>query len=77
VEANQIAHREAGHWGVPTIAFNGKPFFGQDRFDQFKWRLEQQGLKRRAPCRPSGNPRLNRQRLGYLKGPPWIAFALA
>ncbi len=49
VEANQIAHREAGHWGVPMIAFNGEPFFGQDRFDQFNWRLEQQGLKRRAP----------------------------
>jgi 2-hydroxychromene-2-carboxylate isomerase len=29
------------------IAFNNEPFFGQDRFDQFKWRLEQQGLKAR------------------------------
>jgi len=47
IEANQIAQREAGHYGVPMIAFNGEPFFGQDRFDQFKWRLEQQGLKRR------------------------------
>jgi 2-hydroxychromene-2-carboxylate isomerase len=47
VEASQIAQREAGHYGVPMIAFGGEPFFGQDRFDQFKWRLEQQGLKRR------------------------------
>ncbi len=44
VEANQIAQREAGHYGVPMIGFNGEPFFGQDRFDQFKWRLVQQGL---------------------------------
>lgn len=48
VEANQLAQRQAGHYGVPMIAFNGEPFFGQDRFDQFKWRLEQQGLKPRA-----------------------------
>ncbi len=47
VEANQVAQRAAGHYGVPMIAFNGEPFFGQDRFDQFKWRLEQQGLTRR------------------------------
>ena len=47
VEDNQVAQRAAGHYGVPMIAFNGEPFFGQDRFDQFKWRLEQQGLTRR------------------------------
>ena len=35
------------HYGVPMMAFGGEPFFGQDRFDQFKWRLEQHGLKRR------------------------------
>jgi 2-hydroxychromene-2-carboxylate isomerase len=50
VEASQIAQRQAGHYGVPMIAVNGEPFFGQDRFDQFKWRLEQQGLKRRQPA---------------------------
>jgi hypothetical protein len=27
------------------IVFAGEPFFGQDRFDQFKWRLSQQGLR--------------------------------
>jgi 2-hydroxychromene-2-carboxylate isomerase len=48
IEANQIAHRQAGHYGVPMIAFNGEPFFGQDRFDQFKWRLDGQGLKARV-----------------------------
>jgi 2-hydroxychromene-2-carboxylate isomerase len=47
VEANQVDQRAAGHWGVPMIAFDGEPYFGQDRFDQFKWRLQQQGLTRR------------------------------
>lgn len=48
VEENQVAQRQAGHYGVPMIAFNGEAFFGQDRFDQFKWRLGQQGLARRT-----------------------------
>lgn len=48
IEESQVAQRAAGHYGVPMIAFNGEPFFGQDRFDQFKWRLGQQGLKARA-----------------------------
>lgn len=48
VEDNQAAQREAGHWGVPMMVFGGEPFFGQDRFDQLKWRMEQQGLARRA-----------------------------
>jgi 2-hydroxychromene-2-carboxylate isomerase len=47
VESNQVSQRQAGHYGVPMIAFNGEAFFGQDRFDQFKWRLEQQGLRPR------------------------------
>ena len=47
IEESQAAQRAAGHYGVPMIAFNGEPFFGQDRFDQFKWRLEQQGLTAR------------------------------
>jgi 2-hydroxychromene-2-carboxylate isomerase len=47
VEDNQVAQRAAGHYGVPTIAFGGEPFFGQDRFDQFRWRLEQHGLAQR------------------------------
>lgn len=48
IETNQIDQRKAGHYGVPMIAFNGEPFFGQDRYDQFRWRLEQQGLTKRA-----------------------------
>jgi 2-hydroxychromene-2-carboxylate isomerase len=48
VEENQIAQRAAGHYGVPMMAFGGEAFFGQDRFDQFKWRLQQHGLATRA-----------------------------
>lgn len=48
IKANEAAHREAGHWGVPTFAYKGEPFFGQDRMDSLIWRLEQNGLKRRA-----------------------------
>jgi 2-hydroxychromene-2-carboxylate isomerase len=47
IERNQIDHRLGGHFGVPLLVFEGEPFYGQDRFDQFKWRLEQNGLKRR------------------------------
>ncbi len=47
IEQNQADQRAAGHWGVPLIVFGGEPFFGQDRFDVFRWRLEQQGLERR------------------------------
>ncbi len=48
VEENQIAQRTAGHWGVPMMVFGDEPFFGQDRFDQLKWRMEQAGLVRRT-----------------------------
>ena len=47
IEANQADHQKAGHWGVPTYAFQGEPFFGQDRLDVLLWRLEKNGLKRR------------------------------
>jgi 2-hydroxychromene-2-carboxylate isomerase len=47
IQANQAAHREAGHWGVPTMAFEGEPFFGQDRIDVLLWRLKQNGLAKR------------------------------
>jgi 2-hydroxychromene-2-carboxylate isomerase len=47
IEANQAAHEAAGHWGVPTCAFRGEPFFGQDRLDVLLWRLEQNGLAER------------------------------
>ena len=42
--------RKAGHWGVPTMVFEGEPFFGQDRFDVLVWRMKQCGLEpRRSP----------------------------
>jgi 2-hydroxychromene-2-carboxylate isomerase len=47
IETNQIDQRKAGHYGVPLMALEGEPFFGQDRFDQLKWRLEQKGLTQR------------------------------
>ena len=47
IAANQVALEAAGHWGVPTLVFQGEPFFGQDRIDLAVWRMEQQGLTRR------------------------------
>lgn len=47
IEANQADHEAAGHWGVPTCAFRGEPFFGQDRLDVLLWRLRQHGLEER------------------------------
>ena len=44
IEQNQKDHAAVGHWGVPTMVFQGEPFFGQDRFDLLVWRLRQQGL---------------------------------
>ena len=46
VEANQKALDAAGHWGVPTMVVRGEPFFGQDRIDTLRWRLEKLGLAR-------------------------------
>jgi 2-hydroxychromene-2-carboxylate isomerase len=47
VAANQSALEAAGHWGVPTLVFNGEPFFGQDRIDVALWRMKQAGLAER------------------------------
>lgn len=47
IEKNQEAQREGGHYGVPLMVFDGEPFFGQDRFDQIKWRMLQKGLMKR------------------------------
>jgi 2-hydroxychromene-2-carboxylate isomerase len=44
IEENQNALTAAGHWGVPTMAFEGEPFFGQDRIDLLVWRMKQHGL---------------------------------
>lgn len=47
IAANQAALEAAGHWGVPTLVFEGEPFFGQDRIAMAKWRMEQKGLQPR------------------------------
>lgn len=47
IEQNQQDHEAAGHWGVPTCAFRGEPFFGQDRLDVLMWRLQKEGLQAR------------------------------
>ena len=50
-----------GHGGVPLMVIEGQdePFFGGDRFDQFVWRLRQNGLTRRpAPRAPFTTPPL-------------------
>ena len=45
---NESARAAAGHWGVPTLAFDGEPFFGQDRIELCLWRMKQAGLKPRS-----------------------------
>lgn len=47
IAANQADLEAAGHWGVPTLVFEGEPFFGQDRIAMAQWRMEQRGLARR------------------------------
>jgi 2-hydroxychromene-2-carboxylate isomerase len=46
VERNQAALAAVGHWGVPTMVVRDEPFFGQDRIDTLRWRLDQLGLSR-------------------------------
>ncbi|MCZ8136437.1 MAG: DsbA family protein [Porphyrobacter sp.] len=47
IAANQAALEAAGHWGVPTLVFEGEPFFGQDRIALARWRMGQKGLRLR------------------------------
>ncbi len=47
IRENEQAHATAGHWGVPTMVFEGEPFFGQDRLDVLLWRLRGAGLTER------------------------------
>jgi len=46
IDQNHAALEAAGHWGVPTMVVRGEPFFGQDRIDTLRWRLDQLGLKK-------------------------------
>lgn len=45
IAANQAALEASGHWGVPTLVFDGEPFFGQDRIEMAVWRMQKKGLK--------------------------------
>lgn len=47
IAANQDALEASGHWGVPTLAFDGEPFFGQDRIEMVLWRMNEKGLQER------------------------------
>ncbi|KZX55400.1 disulfide bond formation protein DsbA [Erythrobacter sp. HI00D59] len=47
IAANQDVLEAAGHWGVPTLVFDGEPFFGQDRIEMVRWRMDQKGLTER------------------------------
>jgi 2-hydroxychromene-2-carboxylate isomerase len=47
IKANEAEQRLGGHYGVPLMVYAGEPFFGQDRYDQLVWRMQQQGMKRR------------------------------
>ena len=38
---------EAHHWGVPTMVFEGEPFFGQDKIELLLWRMRKKGLQKR------------------------------
>ena len=46
IEENQAALDASGHWGVPTMVFRDEPFFGQDRIDTLRWRLDQTNLSK-------------------------------
>jgi 2-hydroxychromene-2-carboxylate isomerase len=48
IAANQATLEGAGHWGVPTLLFDGEPFFGQDRIEIAHWRMQQKGLVKRG-----------------------------
>jgi len=47
IAANQQALEDGGHWGVPTLVFDGEPFFGQDRIEMVLWRMNEKGLTER------------------------------
>lgn len=48
IAANQDALEASGHWGVPTLVFDGEPFFGQDRIEIAVWRMTQKGVRPRS-----------------------------
>jgi hypothetical protein len=50
-QENSVFQSQTGHGGVPLMVIHGEPFFGGDRFDQFFWRLRQNGLTKRRKAR--------------------------
>ncbi|MEQ1496755.1 MAG: DsbA family protein [Novosphingobium sp.] len=47
IRQNEADQRLGGHYGVPLMVYDGEPFFGQDRYDQLLWRMQQRGMARR------------------------------
>lgn len=47
IKQNEVDQRLGGHYGVPLMVYQGEPFFGQDRYDQLVWRMQQEGMARR------------------------------
>jgi 2-hydroxychromene-2-carboxylate isomerase len=47
IKQNEADQREGGHYGVPLMVYDGEPFFGQDRYDQLVWRMQQKGMMAR------------------------------
>lgn len=47
IRTNEADQRLGGHYGVPLMVYQGEPFFGQDRYDQLLWRMQQDGLSKR------------------------------
>ncbi|MEM1145949.1 MAG: DsbA family protein [Pseudomonadota bacterium] len=47
IEQNHQDLDALGHWGVPTLGVRGEPFFGQDRIDTLRWRLDKLGVAKR------------------------------
>jgi 2-hydroxychromene-2-carboxylate isomerase len=48
IRQNEVDQRLGGHYGVPLMVYEGEPFFGQDRYDQLVWRMQQKGMARRG-----------------------------
>ncbi len=48
IKQNEADQRIGGHYGVPLMVYEGEPFFGQDRYDQLVWRMQQQGMAARG-----------------------------
>jgi 2-hydroxychromene-2-carboxylate isomerase len=48
IKQSEADQRLGGHYGVPLMVYDGEPFFGQDRYDQLVWRMQQKGMMARA-----------------------------